>query len=115
MKIEYKEIFKLKVMLDNANISYEFFDRSLINYDIHSLEKPFFQIIVYDPRWINRDFRLISVIEGFGTFGNEVDSLEIQGCLTPKELKEDSVLGHLTAEEVFRRIKENYEEELEKK
>ena len=37
MKVEYKEIFNLKVMLDKANIPYEFLDRSFIDYDKHKL------------------------------------------------------------------------------
>ena len=52
--------------------------------------------------------RLISVIQGHGTYGEKEDLLEIQGCLTPRELEEDSVKGYLTAKEVFKRIKKNY-------
>ena len=100
MLVNYKEIFKLKVMLDNANIPYEFFDRSWIF--INKIEHPSYQIIVYNP---NSEDRLISVIEGYGTYGEEKDLLEIQGCLTEKEEQEDSVLGSLTAREVFKRIK----------
>ena len=39
MKVDYKEIFKLKVMLDNANIPYEFIDKSLVMDDM--LMNPF--------------------------------------------------------------------------
>lgn len=118
MKIEYKEIFNLKVMLDKANIPYEFLDRSFIDYDNHRLEYPFYQIIVYDPSYIkefdeDEDIRLISVIQGHGTYGENKDLLEIQGCLTSRESKEDSVKGYLTAKEVFKRIKKNYFKEQE--
>lgn len=106
MKVDYKEIFKLKVLLDKANIQYEFFDRSFINYDEHSLQYPFYQIIVYK----NNGDRLISVIEGHGSYGEHLDLLEIQGCLTKKEEKEDSVKGYLKAEEVYKRIKKNYQD-----
>lgn len=103
MLVNYKEIFKLKVMLDNANIPYEFFDRSWVL--INKIEHASYQIIVYKQD--SKD-RLISVVEGFGTYGEEKDLLEIMGCLTEKEEQEDSVLGFLTANEVFERINENW-------
>ena len=99
MKIEIKEIFKLKVMLDNAEIEHEFYDRTD---KLGFKDYIKYQIIVYNP--ITED-RLISVIEGYGTYGYEKDLLEIMGCLSKKEEKHDSVLGYLTAEEVFKRIK----------
>ncbi len=120
MKVEYKEIFKLKVMLDKENIPYEFLDRSFIDYNKHKLQYPFYQIIVYEPfnDWNEWDdfepIRLISVIQGHGTYGEKEDLLEIQGCLTSKESTEDSVKGHLSAKEVFKRIKKNYNKLLEK-
>ena len=115
MKVDYKEIFKLKVMLDKANIPYEFLDRSLVMDNM--LYKPFFQIIVYEPIFSQEDglTRLISVVQGYGTFGENQDLLEIQGCLTEKELNYDSVLGCLTAKDVFKRIKKHYYEKLEEK
>lgn len=100
--VYYKEIFKLKVMLDKANIDYEFWDRSWV-YD-YTIKYPSYQIVVYKP---GRNERLISVVEGYGTYGEEDDLLEIMGCLTKKEEKENSVKGCLTAEEVFKRIKRN--------
>ena len=115
MKVNYKEIFRLKVMLDNENIPYEFFDRSLVM--DYMLKEPSYQIIVYEPNQddFEEPVRLISVIQGFGTYGNIEDLLEIQGCMTPKESSYDSVLGYLTAKEVFKRIKKHYYEKLEKK
>lgn len=109
MLVKYKEIFKLKVMLDKADIPYEFRDRSFINYEEHKLDKPFYQIIVYKPN--DQEERLISVIQGWGTHGEQADLLEIMGCLTAKEEKDDSVKGWLTAQNVFRRIKKNYKED----
>lgn len=109
MLVTYKEIFKLKVMLDKANIPYEFLDRSFIDYENHKLKYPSYQLIVYEPN--GERTRLISVIQGYGTFGQEKDLLEIMGCLTAKEEKEDSVRGYLTAQEVFKRIKKNYKED----
>lgn len=110
MKVDYKEIFKLKVMLDKANIPYEFLDRSFIDYDEHKLQYPFYQIIVYEPNQedIEEPIRLISVIQGYGTYGGNKDLLEIQGLLTNKERKLDGVAGYLSASNVFKRIKKNY-------
>ncbi len=103
MKVEFKEIFKLKSMLDTANIEYEFYDRSIIlGKEIDYLQ---FQIIVYKDN--TKKQRLISVIEGKYTYGGDEDKLEIMGCLTEEESKHDSVVGWLTAEEVFDRIKSN--------
>jgi len=102
MKVDYKEIFKLKVMLDKANIPYEFYDRSIF---LPEYEHVDYQIVVYKK---NSDERLISVVQGFATYGNEKDLLEIMGCLTKKEYEVDTVLGWLTAKEVFKRIKKNY-------
>lgn len=108
MIVNYKEIFKLKVMLDNEKIPYEFLDRSLCL--DNALSKPFYQIIIYKKNKQNdEENRLISVIQGYGTYGEGKDLLEIQGCLTIEEYKEDSVKGYLTAKEVFKRIKDNYE------
>lgn len=103
MLVNYKEIFKLKVMLDNANIPYEFLDRSWVL--LNKIEHPSYQIIVYKQ---NSEDRLISVVEGYGTYGEQEDLLEIMGCLTEKEEQEDRVLGHLSADEIFERIKKNY-------
>lgn len=107
MKVEYKEIFKLKVMLDNKNIPYEFLDRCLVM--DNALYKPYYQIIVYEPgEELEEKNRIISVIQGYGTYGEKLDLLEIQGCLTKKEQKEDSVKGFLTANEVYKRIVKRY-------
>ena len=113
MKVDYKEIFKLKVMLDNANIPYEFIDKSLVMDDM--LMNPFYQIIVYEPIFNQKEeiIELISVIQGYCTYGNKEDLLEIAGCLTEKEINRDSVLGFLTAKDVFKRIEKHYYEKLE--
>lgn len=108
MKVNYTEIFKLKVMLDKENIPYTFLDRSFIDYEKHELQYPFYQIIVYEPIEYEEPIRLISVIQGHGSYGENLDLLEIQGCLTNKEEEQDSVKGYLTAKEVFKRIKKQY-------
>lgn len=99
------EIERLHKMLTDEGIEHEWLDRGerFSKSDI----KWGYQIIVYKK---NGD-RLISAIEGYGTYGYGLDGeqgdlIEIMGLLTPEEEKYDSVKGWLTAEEVFRRIKE---------
>lgn len=97
-----KEIFKLKIMLDEANIPYEFF-----NYCYkHNKETEFienWQIVV--P---NSSETIISIVEGVGTYGYIEDKLEIQGLLTEIEKEFDCIVGCLSAKEVYERIIEYY-------
>lgn len=53
--------------------------------------------------------RVMDAIEHFGSYGHEQDKLEIMGLLTAKEKKNDSVLGYLSAKEVFTRIERHWE------
>lgn len=99
---KYNEIFKLKDMLDAANIEYKFSDRS-IPYPTWLIENGLFehyQIVINDKN----GNRIVSVIEGEGTYGAEIDKLEIMGLLTDEELESDEVKGWLTADDVFKRI-----------
>lgn len=79
MSSKYKAIFKLKKMLEKENIPFKFCDYSVTN----GIKLEHYQIIypATGERWI-------SVIEGFGTYGNEVDKLEIMGGFTPLEVFE---------------------------
>ena len=86
------EIEKLHKMLTDAGIEHEWHNHIVSGY----------QIIMYKKD----GERLISAIEGYGTYGYKADLIEIMGLLTPEEEEHDSVVGWLTAEEVFRRIKE---------
>ena len=113
MKVQYTEIFKLKVMLDKKGIPHEFLDRSYIDYKKHELQYPFYQIIVYNPNEEELEDRIISVVQGHGTYGESQDLLEIQGCLTEKEYQNGSVLGYLDAKNVLKRIKKEYFKQLE--
>ena len=95
---EYKEIFRLKEMLEKAKIPFEFrniYDGYQICYP--ECSKPDENI-----------FKVCSVIEHNGSYGHEKDMLEIMGLLTDEEAKNDSVLGWLTAEDVFMRIEAHY-------
>lgn len=111
MSEKYTEILRLKVMLEQANIPFKFYRKM-----------GGFQIEIYSAK----DGRLLcDAIEFKGSMGNEEDLIEIAGALegtpaTPEEKNgatdlEDyidyyaDVLGHLTAEEVFRRFKYCYE------
>lgn len=91
---KYKEIFRLKKMLEDANIPFEF-KKQLDGYIV----------IIYNK---NKS-RLCDAREHRGSYGCEKDLLEIMGALTDKERQDDDVLGHLTAEEVFKRFKYCYE------
>ena len=108
---KYKEIFKLKRMLEKADIPFEFiegfgYDKSLKAIYPDLLDHYQICYPVFDP-----EKRIISVIEGFGTHGAEQDKLEIMGLLTPWERFEgNTVVGWLTAENVFKRIKKDWEE-----
>ena len=98
---KYTEIFKLKDMLDAIDLKYEFFDRSVKFAErIHE----HYQIILLDEN----GERIVSVIQGTGTYGSSDNLLEIMGLLTPEEEKHDSVVGWLTADEVYERIMNYY-------
>ena len=102
----YKEIQKLDKMLTEANIPHcmrsGFLGGYQIVYNGHNVEpteKPIRQTVC-------------DVIEHTGSYGNEKDLLEISGLMTEEEMEEhqDTVLGYLTAENVFNRIKKHWDE-----
>lgn len=47
-------------------------------------------------------------VQHFGSYGESENLIEIIGAITKKEAEQDSVLGYLTAEEVFKRFKYCY-------
>lgn len=123
MKTKYKEIFKLKRMLEDANIPFDWIEGWGYNDELmRALKKEFpdssidrYQICYPKGSFHNEETRWISVVEGFGTFGAEQDRLEIMGGFTPierfyEDCKKDDVKGYLTAQNVFTRIKNNWEE-----
>lgn len=125
MKSKYTEIFKLKDMLDKANIEYEFYDRfehereqALKEENIPKEVIEFYkkneayQIIIRNKEVSLEDCkgdigeyesfsRLVSVIQSFASYGENLDLLEIMGLV---EDNDSDVEGFLKAEEVFRRI-----------
>ena len=96
--MEYKEIFRLKEMLEEANIPFEWDDNNFMNSDGYK--------IIIDSK---DGIYLCDCIENIVSYGNKEDKLEIMGGLTEEESENDSVLGWLTAEEVFKRFKYCYE------
>ena len=98
---KYTEIFKLKDMLDAIDLEYEFYDRSI---DIGEYKHYHYQIILLDEK----GDRIVSVVQGSCTYGGDNNKLEIMGLLTPEEEEHDSVVGWLTADEVYERIMNYY-------
>lgn len=104
---KYKEIFRLKKMLDEAKIPYEF---SNCGFPFKNFRIQGYQLCYPYSFQSENGNCICSVIEHYGSYGNEQDLLEIMGLLTEEENKADSVKGYLTAEDVFARIKSHYEE-----
>lgn len=99
MKERYNEILRLKGMLERAKIPFKF---SELMGGYH---------IVYPT---DGGECICSVIEHDSSYGREKDLLEIQGLLTEleEETLEGNVLGYLTAEDVFQRIKNHWEKKM---
>ena len=96
MENKYLAIFKLKAMLEESHIPFEFKIREF------GVDK------IYQICYPKDGFRRkCSVIQGNGTYGGEKDLLEITGLLTDTE-ENDGVLGYLTAENVFDRIEKDF-------
>lgn len=92
----YNEIFKLKKMLEENHIPFEWIEHNDFRGGYH---------ICYPEKGGKC---VCSVIEHSFSYGNDKDLLEIMGLLTPEEEKDDSVLGNLTADNVFSRISEHW-------
>ena len=91
----YKEIRVLANMLTEAGIPHDF-RRSFDGWQV-----------VYPEEG---EARVGDAVECFGSYGCQEDKLEIMGLLTEEEKESDGVLGWLTAQEVFERIKQHYEQ-----
>ena len=130
---KYKEIFKLKEMLEKAEIPYIFIDRfeedrKLMKNNEYLNEylkdKEYYQILLFDDfrevmeryntyKVFDNEKIIISIVQGYGTYGEEDDLLEIMGLLTEEEEKIDSVTGYLTAEDAFNRIVKYFKDKSE--
>ena len=105
------EIFRLKQMLEEVNIPFEWKDdvfkikeKGLVGHFGFERMYPAYQIVIYRD-----DERLCDAIFHYGSYGRDDGLLEIMGGLTKEEEENDNVLGYLTAEEVFKRFKYCYE------
>ena len=97
-KADYKEILKLRDMLEQANIPFKFIE--------HNDFRNGYQIIYPET---DAKLQRCSVIEHSFSYGHEADKLEIMGLLTSAELQNDNVAGYLSADNVFERIRKDYE------
>lgn len=106
MENNYYEFNKLCKMLDNAKIPYERDDDDP-NHDFYVKTS----ILPMRRIKYGRHERacVCSVIYGYGSYGVEKGLLEIMGLLTPEEEEFDSVIGDLTADDVFARIKKHWD------
>lgn len=103
------EFDELIIMLDKSGIPYERDDDS---FTMLAFSTPLGGI--KRIKYPKKEGFICSVVFGHGTYGFEVGELEIMGLLTPEEEKYDSVVGHLTAEDVFDRISKHYKESKKK-
>lgn len=90
----YQEILKLDRMLTDASIP-------------HTLDRLFDGWQVCYPTREQPEL-VMDAIEHYGSYGKDEDKLEIMGLLTPDEEEYDSVLGYLTAEDVFERVRKHH-------
>lgn len=90
---KYKEIFRLKEMLEKENIPFIFRDL-------------FYGFQINYPDIKNR---VCSVVEHNYSYGHNQDRLEIMGLISDEET-DDDVLGYLTARDVFERIYKHIKE-----
>ena len=90
-------IIELRDRLDEAGIPYENVDGCGMSRVHYPHRYPF----------------VCSAIWGEGSYGYENGLIEIMGLLTPEEEEYDSVVGNLTVDEVFNRIKNDWEESKE--
>lgn len=98
--MKYTEIFKLKKMLEENNIPFEF---------IYYSERDDYQICI--PSFYPIKEMVISIIQGGHSYGGIDDLLEIRGLLTKDEEECDTIAGWLTAENVFARIKKHFDDD----
>lgn len=93
----YNEILILNEMLDNAKIPH------------HTRRLDDGWQVIYTP--YHPDSWVADAIETRHSYGVDDDLLELAGrLLTEEELKYDSVVGGLTAKDVFERISKHWEE-----
>lgn len=92
----FDEIFKLKSLLEDAKIPFEF-----------DMEPDKGGYHISYPSSDLKD-RVCSVVLHSFSYGRESGLLEIMGLLTDDELKYDTVVGYLDADDVFKRIEKHF-------
>jgi len=90
---KYQEILRLAEMLKKENIPFELSTHFGGWHIQYPCEKE----------------RVCSAVENDGSYGRNNDTIEIMGLLTEEESEQDSVTGWLTAEDVFNRIKNDFD------
>lgn len=97
--MKYEEIFRLKHLLEYFKIPFDFKEN---HFDGFHLMYP------------RKGDCVCSVVEFDGSYGAKQDLLEIQGLMTKREEREtdDTVLGYLTAVDVFNRIRKHHQKTL---
>lgn len=95
-KADYQEILRLQKMLEENDIP-------------HVISRWLDGWMVCYPVARPSEDCVIDAIENSHSYGYHEDRLEIMGLLTPEEEACDSVVGHLTAENVFERIKKHWD------
>lgn len=96
LKETYKEIFRLKEMLEISDIPFDFRQYDNFGFQIGYPE-------IYPKN------RVVSVVEDKNSIGSCKDQLEIKGLLTKEERGGGyENVGYLTAEDVFERIQKHF-------
>lgn len=93
---DYQEILKLHEMLEEYEIP-------------HAMFQHFDGWVIHYPVMGPSPECACSCIQHCFSYGGFFDKIEISGLLSPEEAEEDAVLGWLTAEDVFGRIKAHWE------
>ncbi|MBR6678755.1 MAG: hypothetical protein IKL58_00330 [Phascolarctobacterium sp.] len=100
------EIDRLDAILKEAGIPFERDDEDLRpehSYWMYRIAYP--KKVIVDGHFDT----VCSIIQGDCSYGGNENLLEIMGLLTVEEAEHDSVCGHLTAGNVFERIKKHWE------
>lgn len=100
--VPFKEIARLRAMLNQSGIPYRWFDLSKRMPESGKVYCYHYQIRYYGA-YIPGKTVVISAVEGTTTQGSENDRIEIQ-------TEDKEVYGNLTAEEVFASIKKHWTE-----
>lgn len=108
--MEHKEIKKLHKLLTEEGIPHDFAPHDAGGYRISYFGNKDIPEAKYDIYHSHILEAICSAIETPKSLGNEEDKIEISGLLSSEERDHDFILGYLTAENVFERIKTHWEQ-----